>query len=98
MSRALSAGARKAFLLFAAFLTSAAVAASVRSMSEKPAPSENLILSEKPAVSEVQPAISERPTSVATATGEVLPAFDVSASFVPNTDMADQGAGLHQGT
>ena len=51
MSRALSAGARKAFLLFAAFLTSAAVAASVRSMSEKPALSDNLILFEKPAVS-----------------------------------------------
>ena len=88
MSRPLSAGARKAFLFFAAFLTSAAVAASVRSMSEKLAPSDNLIFSEKPAVPQEQPAISERRTPVATATGEVLPAFDTSASLVPNTDMA----------
>ena len=88
MSRALSAGARKAFLFFAAFLASATVAASVRSMSGKLAPSDNLILSEKPAVSEEQPAISERRTSVAAAAGEVLPAFDRSASLGPNTDMA----------
>jgi rare lipoprotein A len=88
MSRALSAGARKAFLFFAAFLASATVAASVRSMSEKPALSDNLILFEKPAVSEEQPAISERRTSVATATEDVLPAVDRSASLVPNTEMA----------
>ena len=85
MSRARSAGARKAFLFFAAFLMSATVAASVRSMSEKPAISEKLVFS---AVSEEQPAVSEKRASVATTTREGLPAFDRSASSVPNTDMA----------
>ena len=81
MSRALSVDARKAFLLLATGLTSAAVAASVRSfvVSEQP------VMAERFAVYE-QVALSDQPASVATP--EVLPAFDRSALFMPSTDMA----------
>src|SRR6516162_5808038 len=73
LSKAWSTGARKAFLLLAAFSTSATVAASVRSfvVSEKPVISgqpdmsgklvmfENFITSERPAIAE-GPAIPEQ--------------------------------------
>ena len=87
MSRALSAGARKAFLLLATGLTSAAVAASVRSfvISEQPVMAERFAVYEQVALSE-QPAISDQPASVATP--EVLPAFDRSALFMPSADIA----------
>jgi rare lipoprotein A len=87
MSRALSVDARKAFLLLATGLISAAVAASVRSfvISEQPVRAERFAVYEQVALSE-QPAISDQSASVATP--EVLPAFDRSALFMPSTDMA----------
>jgi rare lipoprotein A len=100
MSHALSVGARKAFLFFATGLTSAMVAASVRSfvvsgqavmgepfaVYEQVALSRPVALSEQPTISE-QPAISGRRESFAD-TRQVLPAFDRSSSLVPESDMA----------
>jgi rare lipoprotein A len=92
MAHKLAAGARKAFLFLAAFLTSAAVVASVRSIvtSENPAfAADRPATSEaQPASSEEQPATSENPASVPATLGGGLPAFDRNALFLPSTHVA----------
>ena len=88
MSKAWSAGGWKAFLLLATFLTSATVAASVRSfvVSEQPANSEQPAMSKQWAMSE-ESAVSQQPESFAWSR-HALPAFDGRSSFAAARDMA----------
>src|SRR6516225_2299977 len=88
MSKAWSAGARKAFLLLATFLTSATVAASVRSfvVSDQPATTEGRAVSAEWAISG-EPAVSQHPKSFAWSR-HALPAFDGRSSFAAARDIA----------